>query len=140
MTDECPFCKLRNASESDLVALRTANVLVIPALKQRRLNRGHMLVVPTAHITRIIDLDPALLAELYSVVARVSVAVRQVFGASGALMFHNENIPDQVLHHVHVHVVPRSAGDNFRLPDPLAEEVSRQEREQHALAVRRALG
>jgi histidine triad (HIT) family protein len=138
--DDCPFCKVGNDTNEYLVALRTANVLVIPALKQRRLNRGHMLVVPTAHITRMIDLDSALVAELYSVAARVGMAVRQAFAASGVLLFQNEDIPGQVLHHVHVHVVPRSTDDNFRLPDLSIEEVSREERKQQALAVRRALG
>jgi histidine triad (HIT) family protein len=138
--NDCPFCKISHESESELVALATSSVVVIPALKQRRLNRGHMLVVPIVHITRLIDFDQALVAELYSVTARVAMAVRQAFGASGVLLFQNENIPGQVLHHVHVHVVPRSGDDNFRLPDPSIEEVGREERTQQALAVRRALG
>ena len=137
--DQCPFCRYAAEVENDLIALRTPSVLVVPALKQRRSNRGHMLVVPTTHVTRLIDVDRALLAELYSVAAHVSVAVRQAFGASGWLMFQNETIPDQVLHHIHIHVVPRHKDDDFKLPDPTAEIVSREERQQQALNFRRVL-
>jgi histidine triad (HIT) family protein len=137
--DQCPFCEYAAETENDLIAFRTPKVFVLPAIKQRRLNRGHMLVLPTAHITRLIDLDKTFLGELYSVVARVSAAVQQTFGASGVLLFQNETIPGQVLHHIHIHVVPRTEGDDFRLPDPLAQELSDCERRQQAALMRQAL-
>ena len=137
--DECPFCILGGQEEDDLIVVRTPLVFVVPSLRQRRLNRGHMLVLPIEHITRSADLVPAQMTELYSVAARISLGVREVFGASGILMFHNENIENQVLHHLHLHVVPRSIGDNFRLPDPASEEVSQTERRQQSVALRRAL-
>jgi histidine triad (HIT) family protein len=53
--------------------------------------------------------------------------------------FQNETIPRQVLHHIHVHVVPRRCeGDNFKLPDPLSEDVSQSERKEQAAAMRGA--
>jgi histidine triad (HIT) family protein len=137
--DQCPFCKYVAEAESDLIVFRTPNVFVVPTIKQRPLNRGHMLVVPTAHLTSLIDLDQALIGELYSVAARVSAAVQQTFGASGVLLFQNETIPGQVLHHIHIHVVPRREGDNFRLPDPSAQDVSGHERKEQAAAMRYAL-
>jgi hypothetical protein len=56
--DNCPFCDLAaGRTDTDLVIMRTSNVFVVPALKQRQLNRGHMLVVPAAHVTRLIDAE-----------------------------------------------------------------------------------
>jgi histidine triad (HIT) family protein len=136
----CPFCRIASgAADAELVALRTAQVCVVPISHQRALNRGHMLVLPTEHVTRAIDLRPALLGELHAVAARVSMAVRSAFGASGATLFQNDEAPDQVLLHVHLHVVPRHAGDRFRIPDPTKSELSRAERQQQAAALRSAL-
>jgi histidine triad (HIT) family protein len=138
--DQCPFCRLTAGDlDNELIVLQTDLAIAFPALKQRRLNRGHVLVVPRAHVTRLIDMDGPLLQELYSVAGRVSMAVRRAFDASGTTLFQNDNAPDQVLFHVHVHVVPRRADDNFKLPDPTAMELSRDERLQQALTLRAAL-
>jgi histidine triad (HIT) family protein len=137
--NDCPFCVLAAGGENDLIALRTPSLIVVPALRQRQLNRGHMLVLPSTHVTRMADVEPSLSAELYKVAGRVSMAVRQTFGASGATLFQNDDAPDQELLHLHIHVVPRKAGDDFKLPDPMIDEVSREERQHQALALRRAL-
>ena len=139
MMDECAFCGIAGQGDEELIVFRTPTVFVIPSRRQRRLNRGHMLVLPVKHATRIVDLDRTLIADLYPVAARVSAAVQQAFGASGMLLFQNETIPGQVLHHIHVHVVPRRDGDNFKLPDPLSEEVSQSERKEQTAAMRRVL-
>ena len=88
--------------DADLIALRTPLALVVPAPKQRRLNRGHMLVLPRAHVTRLADAEASLLGELYSVAGRVSIVVREAFDATGATLFQNERSPDQVLFHLHI--------------------------------------
>lgn len=138
--DACPFCELASGgADADLVAFWTERALVVPALKQRPNNRGHMLVLPATHVTRLIDADAPLLQELYSVAGRVSMALREAFGATGSTIFQNESAPDQVLSHLHIHVVPRAAGDGFRMPDPTGEELSHEQRREQALALRHAL-
>src|SRR5262249_53208678 len=107
---------------------------------QRKHNRGHMLVVPVGHVTRLVDADASLLADLYHLAGEVSMAVREAFDATGATLFQNDNSPDQEIHHLHIHVVPRHAGDGFRLSDPDKDDLSISERRAQALALRRALG
>jgi histidine triad (HIT) family protein len=136
---ECPFCTLAGGAEKDLLVLRTPNVLVVPALKQRRLNRGQMLILPRVHVTRMIDAEPSLIQELYTVAGRVSMAVRQAFDATGATLFQNDDAPDQEIIHLHIHVVPRRSRDEFKLPDPMIEELSREERQHQTLALQRVL-
>jgi histidine triad (HIT) family protein len=68
------------------------------------------------------------------------MAVRKAFAATGATVFQNDNAPDQELSHVHIHVIPRKTGDDFKLPDPSRQEVTREERIQQAQSLRRILG
>ena len=119
--------------------MRTSSLCVVPAMKQRRNNRGHMLVLPTEHIVRLIDVERFLLQDLYAAAARVSIAMTNAFGATGATLFQNDNAPDQTLFHLHIHVVPRTAGDNFQLPDATRELVSHEERRHQARVLSRAL-
>lgn len=136
----CPFCVLaRGGPDDDLVALRTASAFVLPAPRQRPANLGHALVLPRTHVTRIDAMDAAVLHDVYRTVGRVSLALRRAFGATGTLVFQNEDAPDQVLHHVHVHVVPRRPGDDFRLPATQKRELTREERRAQAAALRTAL-
>ncbi len=136
--DPCPFCEIASGREdADLVVVRTAAAFVVPALKQRRLNRGHALVLPTAHVVRLADAEPPVLQELFALAGRVGLAQRRAFGATGTTLFQNEDAPDQIISHLHVHVVPRGAGDGFRMPDPAGETLDREERRRQALALRR---
>jgi histidine triad (HIT) family protein len=99
-----------------------------------------MLILPTVHVARLSEVEPRLMQELYTVAGRVSMAVREAFGATGATLFQNDDAPDQVLSHLHIHVVPRKPGDQFMLPDSKKVELSHNEREDQARALKRALG
>ena len=79
------------------------------------INPGHLLVIPKAAAVTVPDLDPALVAHLMAVAARLSKAVR-----AGAPRCEGVNfwISDgaaagQEVPHVHLHVIPRFAGDGF---------------------------
>ena len=134
--DSCPFCGLASGADEPIVALRTNRVIAFPALFQRPRNKGHILIVPTEHITRLADADAKLLTELYGAAGRICLAVRGAFDATGSMLFQNETIPGQVLHHLHIHVVPRRSDDDFTLSDPDKVELSRDERIQQARALR----
>ena len=80
-------------------------------------NPGHQLVVPRAHAVGLDDLDPADGQEMFRVAQQVARAIRRtdlrceginLFLADGAAAL-------QEIFHVHLHVIPRYAGDGFRL-------------------------
>lgn len=136
----CPFCVLADGPSGGggPVVLRTPDVFVVVPPAQRPRNPGHALVLPRVHATAA-SADARLRAALDDMVARVRRAGRVAFGASGATVLENDEAPDQTLHHLHVHVIPRRAGDGFRLPDPDKVALSDVEREAQAVALRRAL-
>jgi len=137
---DCVFCRIGQGEiDEDLVAYRSENVFVVPALKQRQNNLGHALVLPVSHVTGLHDVPNELLHEIFEVTARVTSAVKDAYGAVGSTVTQNNHIPGQVLHHVHVHVVPRFEDDRFRMPDPEVCEAPRDVRLVRAAALHEAL-
>jgi len=111
----CVFC--------DIVAGRgPASVVhsdetMLAFLDIRPLTAGHLLVIPRAHAAYLADLDPALGGHMFGVAQRMAAALRRsglpcdgvnLFLADGAAAF-------QEVFHVHLHVIPRTAGDGFRI-------------------------
>ncbi|WP_111830894.1 HIT family protein [Actinomadura madurae] len=140
MTDECPFCAMGSGEmDRDLIPLRTEQVFVSLARKQRRTNPGHVLVCPVEHVTALYTVEPCLLAAVFSVVARITRAAPLAFGAVGTTVLNNNDAPDQVISHLHVHVIPRFDGDNLVIPNPDKAPASRELRVQLASRLRQAL-
>lgn len=119
--------------------LRTGDVFVIPALQQRAANRGQVIALPVAHVAALHEAGPALRADLFDVVSTLTAAMPDAFGAIGSTVFQNNDTPGQELAHLHVHVVPRFAGDRFSIPDPGIETASRPVRAGLATRLRQAL-
>ena len=76
---------------------------------------GHALVIPTTHYDSLDDVPDDVLAPLFKVVRRVSIAQQKALGAEGSLTLSNTKI-SQSVPHVHVHVVPRRRGDSLFSP------------------------
>jgi histidine triad (HIT) family protein len=137
---DCDFCAIASGQvDRDLVAFRSEQVFVLPALRQRRRNRGHTLVLPVGHVSNLHDAPAGLLAAVMTVTARLTAAVPDLFGATGSLVFQNNILPDGVPFHLHVHVVPRFSGDGFTMPDPSIAEVPRTDRLAQAARIREML-
>ena len=139
-SNPCPFCAIgSDANDADLVAFRTANVFVVPALKQRRSNPGQVLICPVSHEASFHHLQAGLRNELFEVVAAVTAAAPQAFGALGTTVLVNDKAPDQTLEHVHVHVIPRFAGDDLVIPNPNSAAAPRSLRLELASKLRTAM-
>ncbi|MFF7889085.1 HIT family protein [Streptomyces sp. NPDC020794] len=91
---DCAFCRIgRGEIDDDLVAYRSENVFVVPALKQRQNNPGHALVLPVSHVTGLYDVPVDLLHEIFEVTARVTSAVKDAYGAVGSTVTQNQLHP-----------------------------------------------
>jgi histidine triad (HIT) family protein len=133
---DCVFCAIGSgAADSDLVLHPSQRVFVVPALRQRARNRGHALVLPVAHVRSLHDAEPDLRDEVFAT-ATLTGAFPDLYGAVGSYVFLNNVEPDDQPFHLHVHAVPRFAGDGFREPDPAVAEVPRDERLAQAAVLR----
>lgn len=78
-------------------------------------NPGHLLVIPKAPAVTVPELDPTLAAHLFAVGARLSRVVRaHAPRCEGVNFWISDGAPaGQEVPHVHLHVIPRFAGDGF---------------------------
>lgn len=82
-------------------------------LDTRPVFKGHVLVVPRAHVVTLADLPPESLAGYFGLVRRMTVAVESGMGAGGTFVAMNNKV-SQSVPHLHTHVVPRTKGDGLR--------------------------
>ncbi|MBX7269092.1 HIT family protein [Micromonospora sp. Llam7] len=82
-------------------------------LDTRPVFKGHVLVVPRAHLVTLADLPPDSLPGYFGLVRRLAVAVEDGLGAGGTFVAMNNRV-SQSVPHLHTHVVPRTKGDGLR--------------------------
>ena len=110
MSGSCSFCGIASGKEQASVVYVDDSIVAFMDL--RPANVGHTLVVPREHWETIYDIPEKILADLFAVVKRVSVAVKKTVGAEGiSILQFNERAAGQSVRHFHVHVIPRSRGD-----------------------------
>lgn len=78
-------------------------------------NLGHLLVIPKTPAVTVDELDPDLAGYLMAVAARLSRAVRTAAPQCEGVNFWISDgaAAGQEVPHVHLHVIPRFAGDGF---------------------------
>lgn len=69
---------------------------------------GHVLVTPRSHVGRVLDLDPLEYRGLFELVREV---LGLVSGEGINIGVNDGAAAGQTIGHVHVHVLPRDAGD-----------------------------
>ncbi|MGE5246928.1 MAG: HIT family protein [Verrucomicrobiota bacterium] len=112
----CIFC----AGEADLADPERLLLGVYPntvaLLNRYPYNNGHVLVAPRRHVADLWDLPRQVLDELFSLVALGTRALKEAYGAEGLNVGMNlgKAAGAGIVEHLHVHLVPRWAGDtNF---------------------------
>ncbi|XP_031200554.1 bis(5'-adenosyl)-triphosphatase isoform X2 [Mastomys coucha] len=84
---------------------------------------GHVLVCPLRPVERFRDLRPDEVADLFQVTQRVGTVVEKHFQGT-SITFSMQDGPEagQTVKHVHVHILPRKAGD-FHRNDNVYDEI-----------------
>jgi len=134
----CTFCMYgAGAFTRELIVYADEAVLVVPSLHQKRRNHGHCLVITREHVPDIYALPDALAGPVLRVVAAAARAAKKAFRADGvSVRQNNDPAGGQDVFHVHFHLVPRFAGDDFDMSE--YQRVSERTRIEQADAVRRA--
>jgi diadenosine tetraphosphate (Ap4A) HIT family hydrolase len=104
---ECPFC--RRLGEGDLLDESTSAVAFFDAFP---LSPGHALIVPRRHEADLFALTVAEQAALWSLLGTVRTRIETRHRPDGYNIGVNVGAAGgQTIGHVHVHLIPRYAGD-----------------------------
>lgn len=116
--EECIFCSAAETEDDreKLVLLRGERAFLV--LNRYPYNNGHLLVVPYAHVPSLEDLDTPTLTEMMILLNRGLGALRTAMSPDGFNLGANlgKVAGAGVEDHVHLHAVPRWAGDTNFMP------------------------
>ncbi len=77
------------------------------------INTGHTLVIPTKHYDNLLRMPAPDVGRLYSLLPSIAAAVVAAVRADGFNVGQNNGIAaNQIVPHVHVHIVPRFIDDS----------------------------
>lgn len=110
----CIFCQARDATDHDLVLFRGHAAYVI--LNLFPYNTGHLMIVPNRHVANLSDVAAGELAELIELTRSAEAVLREAYKPDGLNVGMNlgRSAGAGIVDHLHLHIVPRWAGDtNF---------------------------
>jgi histidine triad (HIT) family protein len=109
---DCIFCKIIQGKIPCSKILEDNDFLAFMDI--RPINKGHVLIVPKAHCTNILDFPRAEETDLVEFMKKVAKAVVKATGADGFnLGMNNGPAAGQVVMHAHFHIIPRFKGDGL---------------------------
>jgi histidine triad (HIT) family protein len=114
----CVFCEIVAGDAPASVVHEDERTMTF--LDHRPITPGHLLVVPRAHAGYLAELEPEDGAQLFRVGMLGAAALRASSLRCEGVNFHLADgvVAGQEVFHVHLHVIPRYAGDGFGLRFP----------------------
>jgi histidine triad (HIT) family protein len=111
--EECIFCRMLSRKAPSHIVYEDAKYFAF--LDAFPFSRGHTLVCPREHGETIWDMKETDIAGLFQTASRVSKAIVAAVGADGfRFVQNNGEAANQVVAHVHVHVIPIKLEDRER--------------------------
>jgi len=137
--NDCLFCRMVAGEEP--LSLVYEDELTFALMDIQPVTPGHLMVVPKRHAAELADLTEAESDALLRVSRRAAAALRRTgLRCEGVNLFLADGeAAGQEVFHVHLHVLPRFAGDGFGLRFPPDYVVRpRDELDQNAARIREA--
>jgi len=112
----CVFCNIVSGSAPSRIVYQDDSYIAF--LDAFPFSKGHTLVCPKRHGVTVWDMKEEEIAGLFRVASRVSKAVVSAVGADGfRFVQNNGEAANQVVAHVHVHVIPVSMESRGRFSE-----------------------
>jgi histidine triad (HIT) family protein len=134
---DCIFCKIVAGTSDSQQIYQDDTTLAFMDIHPA--NDGHCLVIPKAHFETVFEMPPAAFGTVASTAAKVARVVNEVLRPGGiSLLQANGELAGQSVLHVHVHVLPRVAGDDLLINwDRTRNEGHRRDRDRIAAIAER---
>jgi len=107
----CIFCDIINRSIPAYIVFEDDRYIAV--LDKYPISIGHTLVLPKTHFERVNDMSQEQFCALYSRVYALNRIITSRVGASASHISVNDGAAaNQLIPHVHVHIIPRSHADS----------------------------
>jgi len=126
--EDCTFCKIvcgeipASVIFEDEVCMAFMDVFPV--------NEGHCLLIPKDHFENMLDVDPDVASHLAERLCELTKRVYRIYAPTGIInAIANGSAAGQEIPHLHIHVIPRKAGDEFgfRFPEGYRDEMASRE-------------
>ena len=108
---DCVFCSIIQGHLPIAEVYQDVNYLVL--MDRYPINKGHTLVIPKIHYDNLLLMPFAEVGRLYSLVAIIAESVVSAVKGDGFNVGQNNGIAaNQIIPHVHVHIIPRFKYDS----------------------------
>jgi histidine triad (HIT) family protein len=109
---DCIFCRIVEGKSPCETIFEDETTLAFMDINPA--NDGHCLVIPKAHFANLFETPPEIFARVASAAAKVARAVAAELKPGGLnLVQANGAAARQSVFHLHIHVLPRRAGDDL---------------------------
>lgn len=114
--EDCIFCKIVAGAVPCTKVYEDDKALAFMDIMP--LNKGHLLVIPKEHFENIVEIDSQLYGHLAALICKISKAVQSGIEPQGMNVLQlNGEAANQVVPHLHIHIVPRWANDGLTISE-----------------------
>ncbi|HZB74330.1 MAG TPA: HIT family protein [Nitrososphaeraceae archaeon] len=111
MTRPCLFCSIIKYKMPAIIIYEDKDFVAL--MDKYPISPGHSLVIPRSHHESLLSMTPSEVGNLYSAVSTISRAVISAVNADGfSIGQNNGRVANQIIPHVHVHIIPRYEDDS----------------------------
>ena len=109
--NNCIFCKLANGEIPTNSIYEDDDFKVI--LDASPATKGHALILPKEHFDNLYEVDDEVAAKIMPLAKKLANHMKEKLHCDGVnVLQNNEEAAGQTVFHLHVHLVPRYAGEN----------------------------
>lgn len=111
---DCIFCKIAAGEIPSVRVYEDDRVLAFMDINP--LSKGHLLIIPKAHAATIYEITEDDFLAVMSATHKLADAVKKALNPDGInLLQLNGRAANQVVPHLHMHIVPRWSGDGLTI-------------------------
>ena len=111
MIRPCLFCSIIKYKMPAIIIYEDKDFVAL--MDKYPISPGHSLVIPRSHHESLLSMTPSEVGNLYSAVSTISRAVISAVNADGfSIGQNNGRVANQIIPHVHVHIIPRYEDDS----------------------------
>jgi histidine triad (HIT) family protein len=109
----CIFCRIIQKDIPNAIIYENEKFLAF--MDKYPINLGHTLIVPKQHYNNLLDMPTEIVGQMYSLVPILAKAITSVINSDGFnINQNNGKSANQIVPHVHVHIVPRYSAEKIK--------------------------